>query len=103
MEHEITHDLEPAKAQSVAHRALDSYAERFAQYKPQVNWRNESEAEVAFTVKGMKLEGGLKVEPNRFLLNLDVPFVLRPFRSRAFSVIEREVQSWVQKAKAGQA
>ena len=103
MEHEISHDLDTAQAQRVAHRALDSYSQRFAAYKPEVQWSSESQASVAFTVKGMRLAGGLKVEPNRFLLNLEVPFILRPFKSRAFGVIEREVQNWVAKAKSGDA
>jgi hypothetical protein len=103
LEHEIRHDLDPAQAQQVARRALDSYSERFSAYKPEVQWRNDAEAEVAFTVKGMRLEGGLKVEPDRILLNLDVPFVLRPFKRRAFGVIEREVRDWLAKAKAGAA
>lgn len=103
VEHEIRHDLDTAQAQRVARRAIDSYSQRFAAYKPEVQWRSDSEAEIAFTVKGMRLEGGLKVEADRFRLNLQVPFVLRAFKGRAFGVIEREVQNWVAKAKAGEA
>jgi hypothetical protein len=103
VEHEIRHDLETAQAQRVARRALDSYSQRFAAYSPEVQWANDSEASVAFTVKGMRLAGGLKVEPDRFRLNLEVPFLLRPFKGRAFGVIEREVQNWVAKAKTGEA
>ena len=103
MEHDIRHDLDAAQAQRVAKQALQSYAERFAKYQPEVQWRSDSQAEVAFIVKGMRLAGGLKIEPDRFRLSLDVPFVLRPFKGRAFAVIAREVQGWLAKAKAGQA
>ena len=103
MEHEIRHDLEQAQAQRVAKQAVDSYAERFAKYHPEVQWRSESQADVTFTVKGMRLAGGLKVESDRIRLSLDVPFVLRPFKSRAFAVIEREVRGWIDRAKSGQA
>jgi hypothetical protein len=103
VDHDIRHDLEPAQAQNVAKQALQSYSERFSEYKPEVQWRSDTQADVAFTVKGMRLAGGLKIEPDRFRLSLDVPFLLRPFKSRAFGVIEREVQTWMAKAKSGQA
>ena len=103
VEHEIRHDLDPAQAQRAAHEALRSYAERFAAYKPEVQWRTDAEADIAFTVKGLRLHGGVKVEPSCYRLHLDVPFVFRPFKKRAFGVIEREVQGWLTKVKAGQA
>ena len=34
-------------------------------------------------------------------LELDVPFLFRPFRKQAIRVIEEEVQEWIEKAKAG--
>jgi hypothetical protein len=102
VEHEIRHDLEPAQAQRVAKQAVDSYATRFAKYHPEVQWLSDSQADVVFTVKGMRLSGGLKVERDRIRLSLDVPFVLRPFKGRAFAVIEREVQGWLAKAKTEQ-
>lgn len=102
MEHEIRHDLEIAQAQLAARSALDSYAQRFAAYSPEVTWKNESEASAAFTIKGLRLTGDLKVESDRFRLNLDVPFVLRPFKGKAFAVIEREVGRWMTKAKSGE-
>lgn len=100
MEHDIRHNLGEAQAQRVAKQAVQSYAERFAKYNPEVQWRGDSQADVAFTVKGMRLSGGLKVESDRIRLSLDVPFVLRPFKGRAFAVIEREVQGWLAKAKS---
>jgi hypothetical protein len=103
VEHDIQHDLEPAQAQRVAKQALQSYSERFSKYSPEVQWRSDSQADIAFTIRGMRLAGGLKIEPGRFRLSLDVPFVLRPFKGRAFGVIEREVQTWIAKAKAEQA
>jgi hypothetical protein len=102
LEHEIRHDLPPEQAQRVAKQAIQSYAERFAKYTPEVQWRGDNQADFAFTVKGMRLTGGIVIEPSRFRLSLDVPFVLRPFKGRAFAVIEREVQDWLAKAKSGQ-
>jgi Putative polyhydroxyalkanoic acid system protein (PHA_gran_rgn) len=103
LEHDIRHDLSAEQAQRVARKALESYATRFAAYQPSVQWRTDTEAAVEFTVKGMHLKGGLKIGSDRFSLNLDVPFLLRPLKGRAFAVIEREVQGWIAKAKSGEA
>ena len=35
-------------------------------------------------------------------LDLDVPFLLKPFKSKALEVIEREIKVWVAKAKRGE-
>lgn len=99
MNHEIRHDLSAGEARAVAQRALDAYAKRFAKYAPELTWRSEREAAVVFTVKGIRLHGGLEVQDDRFLLQLDVPLLFRPFQGRALKVIEREVQTWLAQAK----
>ena len=35
-------------------------------------------------------------------MDLDVPFVLRPFKGKAMGVIEEEIKKWIAKAKAGE-
>jgi hypothetical protein len=102
MDHQIAHDLDPSTARTVAHKALESYAQRFAQYTPEIAWTGEDDASVAFTVAGKRLEGGLRVEPTIFRLSLNVPLLMRPFSGRAFKVIDDEVAHWVARAKAGQ-
>jgi hypothetical protein len=100
MEHEIPHDLQLEKAREVAQQAVQHYAERFAKYSPQVTWTDEQRVAVAFTVKGVRLEGGITVEPGVFRMRLEVPFLLRPFTGRALEAIDTEVQRWIAKAKA---
>jgi len=34
-------------------------------------------------------------------LDLDVPFLLRPFKNQALGVIEGEIREWIDKARAG--
>lgn len=98
MNHEIPHQLSASEAIALAHRALDAYAKRFAKYAPEITWRSESEAEIAFTAKGIHLHGGLAVAADRFRLRLDVPLLLRPLQGRALQVIEREMQTWLAKS-----
>jgi hypothetical protein len=35
-------------------------------------------------------------------MDLDVPFIFRPFKSRALGLIETEVITWIEKAKNGE-
>jgi hypothetical protein len=102
MDHQIAHDLEPKLAITVAHRALESYAQRFAQYSPEINWISEERAQIAFKVAGKRLEGALNVEPKLYRLSLDVPLLMRPFSGRAFKLIDTEVAAWMERVKLGE-
>src|SRR5690242_5323796 len=102
MKHIIAHDLDIATARKVTDRAFAEYKARYGQYNPELRWANENRAEVSFQAMGVKLEGAMEVGPKDIALDLDVPFLLRPFRSKAIEVIEREVKLWIGKAKAGE-
>jgi len=52
-------------------------------------------------VKGMALRGALEVLPTAIELDLEVPFLLRPFKGQAISVIEGEIKDWIAKARTG--
>jgi len=100
MKHVVSHDLGQERAKKVAESALNSYAEKFAKYSPEVRWQSPSQAHIAFKIKGMTLSGLLEVLDKTIEMDLDVPFMLRPFKSQALSVIEGEIQDWIRKAKS---
>lgn len=102
MKHVVNHGLGQERAKQVADAALKSYAARFSQYSPRSSWASPTRADIAFSVKGMSLNGALEIRENDFELELDVPFLLRPFKGTAMSVIEEEIQKWVAKAKSGE-
>lgn len=102
MKHVVVHDLDAETAKKVAQAAFDSYKARFAEYKPTVAWANDKRADISFNVKGVTLKGGVDVNPSSFDLDLDVPFLLKPFKGKAISVIEEEIRKWIGKAKAGE-
>jgi hypothetical protein len=102
MKHAIKHDLDVPTAKKVAERAFAEYQARFAQYDPQMRWADDRRAEIGFHAMGMNVRGSMEVEPQQIDVDLDVPFLLRPFRSKALEVIEREVNRWIGKAKAGE-
>lgn len=102
MKHAVPHDLGQERAKKVAESALATYAQKFEKYEPRVNWVGPQKAEISFSVKGMKLTGALEVLERTIDLDLDVPFLLRPFKGQAISVIENEIQEWIRKEKQGE-
>lgn len=102
MKHSIPHDLDLPTAIKVTHRALETYQQRFAEYHPHATWLAENHAKVAFKAKGIKIEGDFQVKPGAVEVDLDVPFLLKPFQKRAIDVVEREVNEWIAKAKRGE-
>ena len=101
MDHSIRHGIDQALARRVAHKALDSYKARFADYKPAGEWLTEDRAEIHFAVAGKTLHGTVDVKPTTIDLTLDVPLLFRPFRSIAIKVIEDEIEGWLKIAREG--
>lgn len=102
MKHVVPHDLGQEKAKQVVVAALGAYEQKFAQYNPKSNWTSERRSDLSFSVKGMTLKGTLDVGPSTIELDLDVPFLLRPFRGTALGIIEQEIGEWIKKAKSGE-
>nr|AQQ74825.1 hypothetical protein [uncultured bacterium] len=102
MKHRVPHDLGQDAARKATEAAWKSYSERFAKYSPTCSWVGENRADIGFTAKGVKLTGTIEVLPDGIDLDLDVPFLLRPFKGTAISVIEEEIQKWIKKSKAGE-
>lgn len=102
MKHAVPHDLGQDRAKKVAESALASYAHKFEKYEPRIAWVGPQKAHISFNVKGMKLTGALEVLDRSIDLDLDVPFLLRPFKGQAISVIEGEIKEWIQKEKRGE-
>jgi hypothetical protein len=102
MKHAIKHDLERETARKALRKAFESYKERFAKYDPTADWVNDDKANIGFSAKGMKLDGTVELTDDAVLMELDVPFILKPFKGKALGIIEEEIQKWVQKAKEGE-
>ena len=99
MKHSVHHDLGQERAKKVAESALSTYAQKYANYNPQVIWKGPNKADISFKVKGMSLSGSLEVLDKTIDLDMDVPFLLRPFKNQALGVIEGEIKDWIKKAK----
>jgi len=102
MKHAVPHDLGPERAKLVAESAIAAYEKRFQKYNAKARWVGPTRADISFNVKGMSIGGTLEVKANAIEMDLEVPFLLRPFKSTAVSVIEDEIKVWIAKAKAGE-
>ena len=102
MKHAVPHDLGTEKARKVADAAFESYKKKLAKYNPRANWVSDRRAEISFSVKGITLNGALEVQERSIDMELNVPFLLRPFRGKALSLIEGEIREWIKKANAGE-
>jgi hypothetical protein len=101
MKHVIQHDLDQPTARRVVDRAFAEYQSRYPDYQPTLRWVSDQRADVAFSAKGVKLGGAMLLEATSISVDLDVPFLFRPFQKKALDVIEREVRAWVEKAHSG--
>lgn len=102
MQHVVAHDLSPELAKKALEKALESYKERFADYSPKDTWTTPTHVDITFSAKGIKLKGAIDLEPKRILMDLEVPFLLRPFKSQALDLIESQIRKWSEKAKNGE-
>ncbi len=102
MKHSVPHDLPIPLAKKAADAALKSYSERFAEYDPQIAWINEQLAEVTFRVKGLSMKGSFEIRDSAVDMDMEVPLLLRPFKSKALEVIEEQITKWIDKARRGE-
>ncbi len=102
MKHSVPHDLGRDDARKVTNAAWSTYSQRFAKYSPSMNWVSDDRADIGFVAKGISLNGSIEVLDSSIELELDVPFLLRPFKGIAIGVIEEEIKAWIAKCKAGE-
>jgi hypothetical protein len=102
MKHSVPHSLGLETARKVVRSAFENYSQRFSDFTPAAKWTSEDKVQVSFSAKGMSILGNVEVRPNTIDIELDVPFLLRPFQGKAVEVIEREISKWIDKAKSGE-
>ncbi|HEU4536059.1 MAG TPA: polyhydroxyalkanoic acid system family protein [Polyangiaceae bacterium] len=101
MKHAIPHNLAPEAARNALEQAFASYKEKYAEYNPSMSWESDKRAVIGFKVKGVSLDGAIELHPNKMDVELDVPFLFKPFQKKAIEIVEREVRVWIDKAEKG--
>jgi hypothetical protein len=102
MNHTIQHGLDLSTSRRVLEKAAESYIARFADYSPAFHWDDDTHGIVSFKAMGMTAKGIFTLKDGAMDVSMDVPFVLKPFRTKALDAVESEVKKWVAKSKAGE-
>jgi hypothetical protein len=102
MKHTIDTGLDQAMSKKVIDKAMDEYKARFADYSPRYDWTADDRGEFAFNAKGVKLNGTIVLRHEKIDVDMHVPLLFRVFQGKAMSVIQEQVEMWVQKAKRGE-
>jgi hypothetical protein len=102
VKHALKHDVTREQAKQAIGTALDVYCRKFPQFSPKTTWHGDWRAETSFKVKGMALVAKCEIKDKHIDMSMDVPLLLRPFRSQALGVIETEIKKWLGRAQAGE-
>lgn len=95
MRHSVRHTLGPARARDLLDRALGTYRDHYAEYEVRTDWADAETAEVDFTITGRKIGGQIRVCEDCYDIEVDVPWIFRPFRRRIVATVDREFRRWL--------
>lgn len=98
MKHSVHHQLETAQAKEVLDRALDTYRAHYADHGVETAWVDERTAVVGFELTGSKVDGRITVCEGCYDIDLQLPWMLRPFGKRIAQTFEHEFQRWLDRA-----
>lgn len=102
MKHSVPHDLPLDLAKKATDAALQAYRARFPDYDPQVTWTSDKTAEVTFKALGKTMTGTFEILDRAIDMDLEVPLLMRPFKSKAIEVVEEKIRDWIDRAKRGE-
>jgi hypothetical protein len=103
MQHIIKHDLSPELAKKAAEQAADYYTKKWEKYDAKAVWMSDTHAEITFNVKGVSVVATLDMQPGQAVVDMKkVPILLRPFKNKALDAVEKTLEKWIAKAKAGE-
>src|SRR5262245_18891323 len=95
MKHVLHHSLDVATSKQIFNRAFAQHQKRFAEYEPKSRWLDDQHAEVRFNVKGIRMTATVEFRPRSVEIDLDVPFLFRPFRSIGIRILEQELRKMI--------
>jgi hypothetical protein len=99
----VKHGLEDRdRVRGVIEKAYEAYRERLADHNPKLEWLGEDKARVSFTIVGKSLASNFTVQGDSVVVEGDIPFIFRPFRSKIENVLREEIVKWSAKARAGE-
>lgn len=99
----VNHGLDDReRVRTVIEKAYGSYKERLADHNPRLEWASDDEARVSFSVLSKPLLASFKIQAESVVVQGDIPFIFRPFKSKIEKVLREEVEKWASRARAGE-
>ena len=103
MQHIIKHDLGPELAKQAANKAAEHYTAKWGKYDAKMTWLSDTHAEISFHAKGVNVVATIDMQPGQVVIDMQkVPLLLRPFKNMALDVVQKTMEKWIVRAKAGE-
>lgn len=103
MKYVVKHQLSDlGRVRQVVDHAYGAYVDRLADYDPSIQWVNDREAHVTFSVMKKKLDARFSFDEEELRVEGDVPFIFKPFQGKIEKIVGDEVNRWLVKARAGE-
>ncbi len=93
-------DLDRVK--TVIEKAYDSYKDRLSEFSPNLEWKDDRNATVSFTVMKKSITTQFEITSDEVRIEGSIPFLFKPFESKIEKVVGGEVDKWIEKAKSGE-
>lgn len=101
MKHTVTHPLTRDAARTTLDRMLQTYGSHYAEHDVRTAWADDDTATIAFQVGRRTVEGRVAVRDDCYELDVDLPFLLRPFQGRIARAVDEEVAKWLDATSGG--
>lgn len=103
MKYRVEHGLaDPSRVRTVVEKAYESYEQRLAAYRPQLVWATDRSAAIAFMVMSQAITAALEFDETVLRIDGKVPFMFLPFQKKIETVLGREMDKWLEKARNGE-
>ncbi|MCA9650216.1 MAG: polyhydroxyalkanoic acid system family protein [Myxococcales bacterium] len=103
MKYSVKHGLaDTSRVRLVVEKAYSAYEERLRDYRPSIDWTGDQQAKIGFTVMSQSVSAELEFDEQELRIDGKVPFLFRPFQGKIESVLGREMDKWLEKARNGE-
>lgn len=99
MRQTVPHSLAPGEARELIERALETYRRHYPEHSIESEWGDVETARVGFHVTGRRIDGTIRICADCYEVDVDLPWILRPFGGRIAGAIEEELRRWVAHAE----
>lgn len=103
MKYSVQHGLpDRQRVRVVVEKAYVAYEERLSDYKPALSWESDDRATIEFTVMSQSIRALVEFDDDELRIDGKVPLLFKPFQKKIETVLGREMDKWLEKARQGE-